>query len=486
MDPVPVPPGPAAVAPTAQERQEPSPVDLILPIAVAGATAALAGYAYLRRTRRARTRTTPGGEVSARPPVASPAESERQARAALVAADDCVRTSGEEIAAAEAQLGAEAVEPFARALRAAQAELSAAFAIRLRYEQGVPEDEAARRQALVGVVGRCAEAGRRLDAEADAFDRMRGLERGTGGALETAEARFQELAGRTGWAEESLGALRERFASSAVAPVLGFVEQAKNRLVFATTQLNAARQRAGSGDERRAVRHLRAAEGALAQADVFVSGVERLGTELRAAAERIPAVLTDAEAQVAVPRAWLTGGTTAVPPARMPAGELHARLAHADAVLAAVREESARGSYNPVEALRRVARAVEPLGVAAVGEVPAGARLAARSATGAAEDFVATHRGAVGAQARTRLAEAVRLLAEGDAATADDLAREARELAERDVRTHGNPYAGTAEHASGLAGAVLGGVLLADEPDGGPPASFGGPTTRARLRMPQG
>ncbi|MGZ0237233.1 hypothetical protein ACNFR4_32990, partial [Streptomyces sp. CPS1] len=105
----------------------------------------------------------------------------------------------------------------------------------------------------------------------------------------------------------------------------------------------------------------------------------------------------------------------------------------------------------------------------------------------AAEDFVTVHRGAVGPEARARLAEAVRQLRAGDgpgaAFRADTAAREARDLAERDVRAHGNPYTGTGDHVTGLCGAVLGGVLLAEDPDGGPPACFGGPGTRARRRL---
>ncbi|MGW2853096.1 hypothetical protein ACWDAZ_13965 [Streptomyces sp. NPDC001215] len=122
------------------------------------------------------------------------------------------------------------------------------------------------------------------------------------------------------------------------------------------------------------------------------------------------------------------------------------------------------------------------------------ALLVARGSVGAASDYVTTHRGAVGCEARTWLAEAERRLhaaeragtpvsavALSDAREADAFGRRARQLAERDVRTYGTPY------GEGLwtGGAVLGGILL-DAPhrpgapgDGGP-ASYGGPGTRAR------
>ncbi|MFF0220964.1 hypothetical protein [Streptomyces sp. NPDC004629] len=489
-----------------------SPGDLVLPLVAVGTAVVLAGYAYLRRTRRARTRTTPGAP-SSRPPARVPAESDRQARAALVAADDAVRTSREELAWARARTGPATVEPFARALRAAETELSAAFAIRRRYEEGLPGDDAARRQALVGVVGRCAEAGRRLDTEAAAFDRVRALERDPGGALGHAERRFRALAGRTAGTEATAAGLGERYGPMAAEPVRGHAEQAKDRLLFATAELDRARRAADSEDAGRTVRHLRAAEGAIAQADVFVTGVERLAQQLAEAAALVPSALTGAEAELAqargqVPRAPAVepgaagrrgaagaagagaegAGPDAPPPQgraaayRIPFGEFRARLAHADAVLAAVRGKLTGGPYDPLDALRRIARAVEPVGAGRSGAVPLAGFLAARSATAIAEDFVTTHRAAVGAEARTLLAEAVRLLARGDTRAADELARTAREFAERDVRTHGTPYTGESGYAAGLAGAVLGGVLLGEDPDGGPPASFGGPRTRDRLR----
>lgn len=514
--------GPVAEA-AVPGRRGTSLADLVPPLVAAGTAGALAGYAYVRRTRRARTRTTPGGSASAGPPAPTSEEYDRQARTELVAADDAVRTSREELACAEARFGATAVEPFARALRAAETELSAAFAIRRRYDEGLPKGTIARRQALVGVVGRCAEAGRRLDAESAGFDRLRALELDVDGAVGIAEGRLRELAGRAADADAVSAGLVERCGPTAAEPVRGHAELAGERLAFASAQLDTARRTAGSGEAGRAVRRLRAAEGALAQADILATGVERLARELGEAAALVPSALTGAEATLTRAR---TGSDTARPehsespespesPDRPEhptersehsrSESLRARLVHADTVLAAVRRELTGGQYDPLDALRRIARAVEPFAVEPVADEPGGAGqrgvvgfaafLAARSATAATEDFVATHRAAVGAEARTLLAAAVRLLARGDTGPADELAHAARESAERDVRTYGNPYvdvrptgeagyAGGPAGAVGVGGAVLGGVLLGEEPDGGPPASYGGPRTRGRCRLP--
>ena len=491
----------SAAAPAAAGR---SAVDLVLPLVAVGAAGVLAGYGYVRRTRRARTRTTPGG-APVEPAPSPSAELDGQSQALLVEADDCLRTSREELGFAEARSGAAAVAPFARAVRDAGSELAAAFRMRQQYDDGVPEDDASRRHALAGIVGRCQEAGRRLDAEAAGFDGLRGLEReqDVRAALAVAEARFRELAGRAGSADATLADLGGRYPATAIGPVTGHAEQAKDRLVFATFRLNQARQTLDLGDVTRAGPHLRAAEGAIAQAAVFVDSIDRLAADLTTAAGLVPAALTGAEAEIAGARErWARASAAPTPPASvtpatpttptdlpgLPAGELHARILHADVALTAVREElTATGRpYDPLDALRRIVRAVAPLADGRAGVIPAAALLTARSVTALVAGFVGTHRGAVGGPARTRLAEAERLLAPASAVpseqglTAGILARQARDLAEQDVRVHGNPVAGGAAHTTGAGGAVLGGILLGGDPDGGPAASFGGPATRAR------
>ncbi|CAL2072773.1 MULTISPECIES: hypothetical protein [Streptomyces] len=595
-----------------------SAADYVLPLIAVAAAAVLAAYGYLRRVRRTRTRTTPGTTLPGRPAPPTIADAERQARIALVLADDCVRTSREELGfvrerfgvgkggvgsrgeaggwarqgwgeqaeagpptadgtrtgaipatgtatdtgagsgtgaahggfetkagaraqaragAAEARFetetetdtdadrrtrqeteaepgaraaagagaipGAEPVDgivghppqeaqhrataeieaesataAFVHALRGAETELVAAFAMWRRYERGLPGEAGARRQALVGVVGRCAEAGRRLDAEAAALDQVRGLEGpGAGAALDVAEGRFRALAARTVAAHATLTALRERYAPSATDPVTGSVEQAKDRLLFATAHLNATRRSIDAADGDGTARNLRAAEGAVAQAEILVTGVERLAARLREAAALVPAALTGAEAELSAARHGRSRTSLAT-------GELNARLAHADGVLAAVREELT-GSlpYDPLDALRRITRAVERLDVGRSGVLDTAALLVARTSLDSADDFVTVHRGAVGPEARALLSEAARASATGTrtAFEADTAAREARGLAERDVRAHGTPYPDTT--TIGLPGAVLGGILLAEDPDGGPPATFGGPATRGRRHV---
>ncbi|MEU1268107.1 hypothetical protein [Streptomyces sp. NPDC005799] len=372
----------AAAVGASASTDETSTADLVLPLVAGGAALVLAVYGYVRRTRRARTRTTPAAAAAMAPdtsPLAELDELDERARQLLVEADDAVRTRREELGFLRARIGPGAAEPQAQALRDAEAELAAAFRIRQQYEDGVPEDETSRRHTLTGIVGRCQEARRRLEG----FDRG-----GLGEALEFAETRFRDLTARTGATETTLTRLAERYGPTATGPVTGYVEQAKDRLLIATTHLNQVRQSTDLDDEESAVRHLRAAETSTARADALLTAVDRLASELPAAETLLPAALTGAEAE-------LTGVS---------------ERADADRVLAGVREEVTARPYDPLDALRRVVGATAPLGAGRDGVLSAAALLVARNAVATADTHIMVRRESVGSTARTRLAEARRLL----------------------------------------------------------------------------
>lgn len=498
--------------------------DLVLPVAVLGGAAALAAYTYAKRRRRTATRTTPqGGQEGWGEPGHRPLpELDAAAKRALVDTDDALRTSQEELGFAVAQFGEEAAGPFTAAVEHAGDELTAAFRLRQRLDDAHPEDDATRRRMLDEILARCAEANRRLDAESEDFDRLRALERNAPQALAAAEAVLDDVSGRMVSAEAALGVMRERYAPTASAPVSGAVEQAKDRLEFATNGLAQARKAVEGGDNGTAAVHVRAAEGAVAQAERLVDAVDRRARELAEAAGKLPGALVETEADLAEARGMLEGAPEGVSTAA-----LRGRVARAETVSAEVRQEVEAGAYDPIDALRRVeefdAALDEALAEARSSEQGTlraralldRALLGARAATDAAADYIATHRGAVGSEARTRLAEArrrlerARAVGDGDARTAlaeaqnaDALAREAQSLAENDVRGypgHGDfagPFGGGGPGGSGLGGAVLGGIILGGMLGGrgfgggggfgggfggGAPGSFGGGGTRGRM-----
>ncbi|MFB6818020.1 TPM domain-containing protein [Streptomyces sp. NPDC056347] len=521
-EPVPAPsltPGPAD--PGGSGSGGTNTADLVLPVVVVGGAAAAAGYAYTRRRRRGATRTTPAAKGwgpaagPGGPPVPLP-ELDARAKEALVETDDAVRTSEEELGFATAQFGEEAAAPFTSAVDFAKGELTIAFRVRQRLDDAFPEDDTDRRRMLDEILARCADAGARLDAVSGDFDRLRALEREAPQALAAAETAFRDLAGRVPGAEAALIAMRGRYAASASAAAAEDLEQARDRLLFATSNLNRARQSVDAADRSAAAVYIRAGEGAVDQAATLVDAVERRARELAEAADRLPGALAETETDLADAGGLLEGTGAGVPTA-----DLRGRIARARSVIEAVRGELAAGPYDPIDALRRVEEADTALDAALAGArereegdrralaLLDGATLTARSSVAAAADLIATSRGAVGSQARTRLAEAQRRLersgelagtgdpqaALAEVQQADALAGQARRLAEHDVRSYGGPggAVGGPAGGSGVGGAVLGGIILGGllggggggrggyaGGGGGGPGSFGGGGTRGR------
>ncbi|WP_335980641.1 TPM domain-containing protein [Streptomyces sp. CA2R106] len=521
-----------------------------IPVVALGAALLLGIWAYRRRAAQQRPVRTSAGQGAeqwrARPkqpvPVTPLPELDAQARELLVATDDAVRTSEEDVGFAAAQFGDDAARPFGEAVEYAKDELTAAFRLRQKLDDAYPEDDETRRQMLGEILSRCTQANRRLDAESEAFDRLRAMEANAPQVLARAEEAAVALPARIDAAAAALGPLAERYADSALEPVAGHPDEARDRLGFARTSLEQAQEAIGT-DHGRAAVFVRAAEGALDQAAVLADSVIRREQELRAADTKLAEALAEAEADLAEARAVLggpgAGGANGAGGAGDAGGlahaELRGRVARVESVLAAVRGELAQGRPDPIAALRRVEEADAALDGALAGarEEEAGQRrtaglleqalLAARSEVAAARDTVTTHRGAIGSRARTRLTEAERRLHRAEALAADDprqalehareadrLAREAQAYAQDDVsgfggrRGRGGAGGGMGGMA-GVGGAVLGGILLGDLLGGGRsrgagmggyggysgygsgrgggagPGSFGGGGTRGRM-----
>lgn len=461
-------------------------------------------YAFVRSIRRRAAHVTqqeardePGAH-----PFTFPPEMDAQARKALVDTDDAVRTSQEELGFAAAQFGEEATRPFVDTLERAKRELTAAFRLRQQLDDAYPEDDETRLRMLEEILERCTRANRLLDAESDDFDRLRAFERNAPQALAAAEAAVGEMSGRMTGAEGALQVMRNRYASPVAASAERDLGEATSRLEFARQNLRDGRRASERHDDGAVAVRVRAAEAAVAQASRLIDAVERRARELAEAADALPGALTETDTDLAEARGLLEGAQ------EVPTAALQGRIARAETVVARVRDLVEAGRYDPIDALRRVEEADAALdeALAGVQESEHGthrmrallerALMGARSSNGAAADFITTHRGGVGSEARTRLAEAQRRLtlaevlsARGDfqralteAQWADELAREAQVLAQEDVEGYviePSVY-GVAGPGLGLAGAMLGGIVLGGGFGGGP-VSFGGGATRRRL-----
>jgi hypothetical protein len=430
----------------------------------------------VRGSRRSRTT----GDVTGLPT----AELNRRASSALIALDDALTTSEQELGFAQAQFGSAATAPFAKALADAKQAMAQAFALRQQLDDDVPEAEPQRRAMLLQILQLCTNADTALDAQTTEFEKLRDLHARAPEVLRETERLATETQGRLPAAQATLERLAATYPAAALATVRENIEQA-------TTLLDAARQAVAQGlaivDSGRpaAVDLARTGEEAVAQAITLLAGVDTAGKDLAEAGARIDAGIASLSADIADVERLVTGGQAVAP----------ALKAAREAVAAAQAE---RATGDPLALVRRLTEAetaldaaLAPAREAAEQAERARAHLGQllgrlRSQIQAVGTFIETRRGAVGTEARTRLAEAARLAGEAErtaaadpvaalatAQQAEQLALAAQQLAESDVASWqrsqgGGPGAGI---GGGNAGAlVLGGIILDQVLGGG----FGG------------
>jgi hypothetical protein len=461
-----------------------------VPIAAVAGVGAVGVYAYTR-SRKRRQEKAASGQPGAEPGQPSLDELEAQASRLLVETDDAVKTSEEELGFATAQFGDQAAAPFAAALNEAKEQLTAAFRIRQQLDDAFPEEDTARRTMLTEIITRCEDANERLDAQAEAFDRLRDLEKNAPQVIGEVEQKATAAESTLARALSTVQTLSSRYAESALTAISANPQQAKERLDFARTSLADARQDLAVGDASGAAVSVLAAEEAASQAGQLLDAVDRVDTDLDQAAISVQTALADVAQDLAAAKALFTAGS---PPA-----DLAGSVAAAESALTTVQQQMAGGRYDPLAALRRVQEAGSGLDQALTAvrdqqQQAARARasleqalLAARSEISAAQDFITTRRGGVGGEARTRLVEAQRhydeamatvesdpVSALSHARQADALAEQAAQLARADVGAFSQSSGYGGGGRGGLADLVLGGILIDSMLGGRAGGGFGG------------
>lgn len=420
-------------------------------------------------------------------------ELRKQAAAGLIDADDSIRTSEQELGFAVAQFGEEAAEPFTKALAESRAQLQQAFQVQQQLDAaGAGAQQSDVRAMLERIIELGRSADERLDQQVEEFDTLRDLVRTVDTVLPDLQRRTAALDQRLPRSRQVLEQLATQYPVAAVDPVRANLDQAEERIRFASDSLGSGSSVLAAGDRNAAVTHARAAEEAIGQATQLLDGVDRAPADLAAARAAIAALVAETDKDIA--EAERLGVTPQLAP-------LHQ---HARETLAWARQVTASGSYDPVttrraleEADNALEAALGPARDAAAAQeraraLLAGATDAARASIQAAQDFITTRRGGVGAEARTRLSEAERHLGTGlalvgsdpqaalrEVQQADRLADEALALAQADESRYRSQSQGPGGMGN-LGTMILGGILIDAMTRGGrgggfrPPGGFGG------------
>ncbi|PPF58475.1 hypothetical protein C5C55_05255 [Rathayibacter sp. AY1C2] len=405
-----------------------------------------------------------------------------RAGSALVHADDAVRTSEQEVGFAEAQFGADATGAFREALVTAKRLLGEAFTLQQRLDDAEPETDQERRDGYQRILQLCADAEQTLDERASAFEELRDLEKNAPQVAAALSARAAEVGDRLPSARARLAELASRYAPTAIDDVGDDADQAEDRLRFTRDQLAGAQQALQAGDSGRAAVLLRAGQQAAEQASGLVDAVATRGDELQKAEASLAGRIAEIRADVAQGRS-LAASQDAETAAQ--AQNVAAAVASTEAALDDVERAASVRPNDPLALLEALTAADATIDAAVGGfrdaqaqrereRAALGAELtSARSRVSAAEDFIAARRGAVGSEARTRVAEAARSAeyAERIAATdprealasaqrASQLAQQALERARADAGSYSAPNAVGSPYGGDTTGAFLGGILV--------------------------
>ncbi len=225
----------------------------------------------------------------------------RDANRALLGADEALKDAANDVEFAAAQWGDPEVVPYREAIRLANDELRAAFALRQKLDDAYPEEPPERDAMLREMIARCARAQQGLDVQEQRFDDLRDLEASAPAQLAALPAAIEALRIRRTAADQEAARLRSQYAPSATASVDGNLEEAGKALDAAAGE--AARGTAVVGGKpSEGVVALRRTQEAMARATQLVEAVERLAAGLDDAAVRLPAELDAATRDVAAAR----------------------------------------------------------------------------------------------------------------------------------------------------------------------------------------
>ncbi|MFT4228955.1 MAG: hypothetical protein QM602_01550 [Microbacterium sp.] len=433
---------------------------------------------------------------------AQDADLARRARTALVAADERVRLTTDELSFAEAELGAGPTSDLRTALAAVRTHLAEAFHLNQLNHDEIPDTAEELRTRNARIVQLCEWAESLLDDRTAALAKPIELARRAPEIVAGVRADAARLRSRVPVARETLERLAPRYTDDALAQISSNPAEAEQLLGFAEHSAGISERRREAGQREQANLALEAATESVRRAATLLDAVETYEIEALRAESTLGAVVEDSRGDLVAARdAPQTPAVTAAVVALRealaslsPAGARNdpfaelTRLREAneglDAAIAAARERAAK----PIPQSEQVRHAIDD----------ADRQLAV------VRDVISGHRGWIGADARTRLAEAERIRADldrllgaaaatGAAAVPEDqreealglarrvahLASEALKLAQRDIdasRPQGGPggwgdggWGGRGGRGGGggdLMGGILGGLVIGSILDG--------------------
>ncbi|WP_237223143.1 TPM domain-containing protein [Rothia nasimurium] len=448
-----------------------------------GIAAVAGGGAWAFSRSRASARKNTGGSRSGQPsssqPLPSIEELRTRAGAQLVATDDAIAHSQQEVEFARLQYGDDEVKPFLAAIEAAKNHMQRSFQLQKQLDDEIPDTEADQRAWLTEILARTEDAQKALNEQVANFTNLRKLEETAPQALATLNQGIASAAPLFPAAQASLDRLGTLYSPSAFGAVADNISEAQARLDFARQEATEAEELLTS-QRSQAILALRAGEEALGQAKGLLESIHHAETDLGKMAASLDNALILADRDVAQAQELARTGAGS-------SSQLSGAAAGVQAVLGQIRAERAAGLIDPYLLNQRLHEVRSDLDTAldavrqtheqerSARETLGHTLVSAQAQVSSASEYVWARRGGVKAEARTRLREAERHLTEAQQLQHSDpiaalshandairLAGEAQRIARSDVDRFNqrNGYSSGGNYNSAMLGGILLGTLL--------------------------
>lgn len=429
---------------------------------------------------------------------AQDADVARRAQIALVATDDRIRVTTDELAFADAELGPTSTKDLRDALESVRTHMSEAFHLHQLNHDDIPDTPEELRTRNARIVQLCEWAEELLDDRTTALAEPIERARRAPEIIARVRTDTARLRTRVPHARETVQRLAARYAPEALEQVASNPSEADQLLGFAEHSATVAERRREAGQREQANLALEASTEAARRAATLIDAVETFEVEALRAESTLAAVVEESREDLMAARSapQVPAVTTAMSNLQAALKTLPAAGVNTDpfALLSRLRDANSELDAAISAARERAARVIPDMAHVRHAIDDADQQLAV------ARSVIAGHRGWIGADARTRLAEAERLRTNLDhflgtsASTAmaidDDhreqaltfarrvafLAGEALQLAQRDINSSrppggdqwGPPGPGGGRRGGGsdLMGGLLGGFVIGSLLDG--------------------
>lgn len=421
---------------------------------------------------------------------AQDADLARRAEQALVGADERIRTTSDELSFAEAELGESLTADLRRALVAVRTHLREAFQLHQLNHDEIPDTPEELRTRNARILQLCDWAQDLLDEKTSVLAESVAKVRRAPEIIAQVRSDAAALSARVPQTRDAIERLAARYAESAMHQITASAAEAEQLISFATHSADVSERRRAAKQNEEANVALETATEATRRASALLDAVEDFEIEALRAESTLAEVVADsrgdliaarnapATPEVAQAVSALQSALAALTPSGTP-NDPFAELSQLREANSALDEAIAKARHraeNPLPSIAQVQHAIDD----------------ADRQLGVARGLIAGHRGWIGADARTRLAEAERLRVDlSDLLPAEDtreaallqarrvahLASEALQLAQRDIDSSrppgqdwgGGGWGGGPRRGGGggdLASGILGGLVIGSLLDG--------------------